>query len=104
MRKNQMTGAILASAAAALIAALQLTAMPAASAADANGAQRTADGKADLSGIWQTLNTANWDIQEHAAHPGPVVALGAAGAEPAGLGVVEAARFPTFRKRLRKRR
>ena len=94
MQKKRMTGAILASAAAALIAALQLTAMPAVSAADANGVQRTADGKADLSGIWQTLNTANWDIQEHAARPGPVVALGAAGAEPAGLGVVEGGEIP----------
>jgi len=26
---------------------------------------RTADGKPDLSGFWQTLNTAAWDIQDH---------------------------------------
>ena len=30
---------------------------------------RTADGKPDLNGIWQALNTANYDIQAHAARP-----------------------------------
>ena len=29
-------------------------------------APRAADGKPDLSGIWQVLNTAAWDIQDHA--------------------------------------
>lgn len=52
-------------------------------------APRTADGKPDLNGIWQVLNTANWDIQGHAAAPGPMIPLGAIGAEPPGLGVVE---------------
>jgi len=50
---------------------------------------RAADGKPDLNGIWQSLNTANWDIQGHAARASQIVALGAAGAVPAGLGVVE---------------
>jgi hypothetical protein len=27
----------------------------------------TADGKPDLSGIWQAVNTAAWDIQDHQA-------------------------------------
>jgi len=52
-------------------------------------APRTADGKPDLNGIWQVLNTANWDIQGHAAAPGPMIPLGAIGAAPPGLGVVE---------------
>jgi hypothetical protein len=66
------------------------------------------NGKPDLNGIWQTLNTANWDIQAHSAkaalamRPGPVVpvpakevlAFGAIGAVPAGLGVVEGDELP----------
>ena len=94
MQKDRYTGARLARAAAIVMAALQFGALPAASAADAYKAPRTADGKADLNGIWQTLNTANWDIQEHAARPGLVVALGAVGAVPGGLGVVEGDELP----------
>ena len=52
------------------------------------------DGKPDLSGIWQANNTANWDIQAHAARQGPVLALGAAFSVPAGLGVVEGDEIP----------
>src|SRR5882672_7782918 len=55
---------------------------------------RAADGKPDLNGIWQALNSANWDIEGHAARPSQIVALGAAGAVPAGLGVVEGNEIP----------
>ncbi|HEY8616374.1 hypothetical protein [Phenylobacterium sp.] len=62
----------------------------------------------DLNGVWQVMNTANWDIEPHAARaalqfrPGPVtpvpakevVALGAVGAVPAGPGVVEGGEIP----------
>ena len=57
-------------------------------------APRTPDGKPNLNGIWQALNTANWDIQGHAARAGLVVALGAEGAVPPGLGVVEGNEIP----------
>jgi len=50
---------------------------------------RTAGGAPDLNGIWQALNTANWDIQGHAAAAGPLPQLGAIGAIPPGLGVVD---------------
>ncbi len=46
--------------------------------------QRTADGKPDLSGIWQVMNTAVWDIQDHNAQRGV----------PAGLGVVDGNELP----------
>jgi hypothetical protein len=52
------------------------------------------DGHPNLSGIWQALNTANWDLEPHAAQAGPIVALGAIGAEPAGQGVVEGGTIP----------
>src|SRR5258708_3058362 len=93
---NGLRGARFAGAAAVLTTALQLSLIPAASGAEAYRAPQTADGKADLNGIWQALNTANWDLQEHAARPGLVVALGAAGAVPAGLTVVESAESPHF--------
>ena len=92
-----MTRQIAAARFARAIAALMMTAfLQLGVVATAIGAEapRTTDGKPNLNGIWQVLNTANWDIQEHAARPGPVVALGAAGAEPAGLGVVEGGEIP----------
>lgn len=69
---------------------------------------RAPGGKPDLNGIWQALNTANWDIEAHSARPalamrpGPVVpvpakevlAMGAIGAVPSGLGVVEGGELP----------
>jgi hypothetical protein len=92
--RNRSRGATFAGAIAALITALQLGVMPTASEAQTSKHPRTADGKPDLNGIWQVLNTANWDIQEHAARLGLVVALGAVGAIPAGLGVVEGKEIP----------
>ena len=68
--------------------------LTAADRAPAYRAPRTADGKPNLNGIWQSLNTANWDIQGHAARASQIVALGAAGAVPAGLGVVEGNEIP----------
>lgn len=57
-------------------------------------APRTPDGTPDLNGIWQSNNTANWDIQAHVARQGPVFALGAAFSVPPGLGVVEGEEVP----------
>ena len=62
---------------------------PVAGQAAAAAFPRGADGKPDFSGIWQAMNTAHWDIQDHAARQGPVLALGAAYSVPGGQGVVE---------------
>jgi hypothetical protein len=47
----------------------------------------------NLNGLWQSLNEANWDIQAHAAQPGPPQ-FGALFAEPAGPGIVEGGEIP----------
>ena len=57
-------------------------------------APRTAYGKPDLNGIWQALNTANWNIQDHAAEAGPIAELGAAFSIPGGQGIVEGNEIP----------
>jgi len=66
-------------------------------------------GKPDFNGIWEANNTANWDLQSHAARPmvaqpgllpnsvvlaAPVVPLGSLGWVPPGAGVVEGDEIP----------
>ena len=52
-------------------------------------------GNPDLNGVWQTLNTANWNIEPHAAGRAAFAELqGAIGAVPAGQGVVEGGEIP----------
>ena len=78
-------------------------------AAAAYKAPRGPDGvHPDLNGVWQVMNTANWNIEPHAAsaalqmRPGPVqpvpvrdaLALGSIGSVPAGIGVVEGGEIP----------
>lgn len=51
--------------------------------------------KPDLNGIWQTLTTANWDLQDHSADAGPVPrATGMWGAQLPGQSVVEGGEIP----------
>ena len=108
--RNRIRGAI-ATAGPAVLAILSLSLIPTAGQAPATyKAPRSPfkDGKPDLNGIWQANNTANWDIQGHAARQGPILELGAAFSVPAGLGVVEGDEIPyqpwAPRKRKRTRR
>src|SRR5712692_11506040 len=87
-------GAILLTVAAVSAAIVLVTIIPVSSQGQTYRAPRTADGKPNLTGIWEAMNTANWDIQAHVARAGPVVALGAAFSVPPGLGVVEGNDIP----------
>jgi hypothetical protein len=75
---------------AAVTALAQATRPPAQTTqAPAYRAPRTKDGKPNLNGIWQAMNEANWDIEPHSAAAGPFWQLGAAYAQPPGLGIIE---------------
>ena len=76
-----------------LSGALLLAAIPG-SGQPAYRAARTADGQPNLNGIWQALNSANWNLEGHAAATGPVPSLGAVFAIPPGLGVVDGEVIP----------
>src|SRR5258708_12681910 len=89
-------------------AALAAAAMALAAQTPTYRAPRADGGKPDLNGVWQTLNEANYDLEGHTARPAmalgpgpygpvpaaPVLALGAVGAVPPSLGVVEGGEIP----------
>jgi len=77
-----------------MIAAAVLSMAPMPVAGQAFTPPRTPDGKPNLQGIWQVLNTAAWDIQDHPARLGV----------PAGQGVVEGNEIPYRPEALAKKR
>jgi hypothetical protein len=85
---KQMKGPLAGTAAAILmIAYAYVVGHPAAASAQTRSATtipRTSDGKPDLSGVWEVLNTAAWNIQDHNADTGT----------PPGQSVVEGNEIP----------
>src|SRR5262245_62104105 len=57
---------------------------PRAAGQQAYKAPRTLDGHPDLQGIWQVLNAANWNLEDHTGSLGV----------PPGIGVVEGGEIP----------
>ena len=107
---------------ASVVAAVAAAAFAAGSLAPLTGQSRTGgiprlNGKPDLNGLWQAVNSANYDIQAHTAkaalqmRPGPIVpipakevlALGAVGSVPSGAGVVEGDELPYTAEGLKKK-
>src|SRR5882672_4562384 len=104
-----LSGVIIAVVAATGGALLALSATPLSGQAPATyRAPRAADGHPDLNGIWQANTEANFDLEAHMARPAmalragpygpvpasPVLALGAVGSVPPGVGVVEGGEIP----------
>jgi len=55
---------------------------------------RAADGHPDISGVWQALNSAHWNLEPHVAGYPVIAELGAQFAVPPGQGVVEGGAIP----------
>ena len=64
---------------------------------------RTPDGHPDLSGVWQALNTAHWNLEPHVSAYPVVLELGAQFAVPPGQGVVEGGAIPYLPEALAER-
>ena len=103
---------------AGLVLAVAVPAVPLWGQGSAYRPPRAEGGKPDLNGVWQVLNEANYDLEGHSARPAmalrpgpygpvpaaPVLALGAVGAVPPGLGVVEGGEIPYSRGPLKKKK
>jgi hypothetical protein len=77
-----------------MMAVAVLAVAPIPAAAQVSALPRTPDGKPNLQGLWQVLNTAAWDIQDHSARLGV----------PAGQGVIEGNEVPYQPSALAKKR
>ena len=91
-----------------MMIALVLTAAPVQGQSPDFEPPRLSNGNPDLNGIWQALNSANYDIEPHVARSAmalregpqgplpavPVLALGAVGSVPGSMGVVEGGAIP----------
>jgi len=104
---GSMITVAIAAAALGAIVSMSITRTSAQAPAAATARPARVGGKPNFSGIWEANNEANWDLQAHAALPAavtqpgvypfdyarvpaaPVLALGAAGAVPGSLGVVQ---------------
>jgi len=77
-----------------LTAALALVAGATAHAQALTEFPRATNGKPDLSGVWQAVNTAHWNIEPHVSGYPALLELGAQFAVPPGNGVVEGGTIP----------
>src|SRR5215467_14832732 len=80
----------------AMLFVLLFSVVPVTAQTPAGQIPRTADGKPDLNGFWQVLNTADWNLESQGggAAPKEGLMLGGVSAIPPGLGVVEGGKIP----------
>lgn len=89
----------------AWIAVLALGSIPvAAQTAAPRAADPAIEGKPNLTGLWQALGTADWDIQAHGAEAGPFYQLGAIGAVPPGQSIVVGNEIPYLPEALQQKK
>ena len=83
-------------AGAAISACSQESTIPvSAPASESPASEYVESGSPDLSGIWQVMNTASWNLEGHTASKMPVTTiLGALGGIPAGMSVVDGGTIP----------
>lgn len=83
-------------AGAAISACSQESTIPvSAPASESPASEYVESGSPDLSGIWQVMNTASWNLEGHTASKMPVTTiLGALGGIPAGISVVDGGTIP----------
>jgi|SRR5579864_5025533 len=110
MRYLKFSTTAAAAAASLIFTALPMAAQPATPkpaaakpAAASHNIPRLPDGHPNLNGVWQAMNTANWDLMPHSAQQGLVLEAGAQLAEPAGIGVVEGGEIPYLPAALQKK-
>ena len=107
MRGRHLGSMITVAIAAAAVGAVISASITQTSGQAQNSRPARIEGKPNFSGIWQANNEADWDLEAHAARPAavtqqgvypydyarvpaaPVLALGAVGAVPGSLGVVQ---------------
>lgn len=115
--KNRLTVSTIAVGTAAVLGAVFLYEARGAGQAQSDSSrgrlpqrQARVDGHPNLSGIWQAVNEANWDLEAHGALPAPIVQvgvhplalvpaapflpMGAAASVPGSIGVVEGGTIP----------
>src|SRR5260370_40035094 len=93
-KMGRESGRLNAGMSGALAWAVLLAFSPAVGQAQTPDVPRMPDGKPNLTGIWQALGTAHWDIQDHSPQVGPFYQLGAIGATPGGQGIVDENEIP----------